>query len=74
MLSFFCLLSSVAILFFVLRYRVHVHVTYTSRVPERRAEARARCGAPTATTRSGNFPSRPSPAGGRPAGELARKF
>ena len=54
MFSALCLLLSIAILFFILRYRVHVHVSYTPRVPGRRAEASR----PTATTRPGNIRQR----------------
>lgn len=46
MFSAACLLTSAAILFFVLRYRVHIHVTYAGSRPRSRA---ARTAAPRST-------------------------
>ena len=59
MFSLFCLLASSAILFFILKYRVHVHVTLTSsrdsihasRGKGRRAESPRRKTGSIATTR-----------------------
>ena len=50
MLESLCLLISIAILFFVLKFRVHIHVTYTRPSSGRRAEAK-RALKPTAMTR-----------------------
>lgn len=56
MLSSILFFTSLAILFYVIRYRVHVHIEISSspsrqRVKGRRAEARNEVAAPTAKTR-----------------------
>jgi hypothetical protein len=65
MFSSACLLASLAILFYVLKYRVHVHVTYT---PSSRRKGEARKGVP-AVTRSGD----PSLSGRRAEASLRQK-
>jgi len=42
MVSTVCLILSISILFFILKFRVHIHVTYTRASSGRRAEARAK--------------------------------